>query len=183
MKEKKIMNKKIIAIIGLMGVGKSTIGAKLAEKLSYYFIDSDQEIEDFTKKTINEIFAENGEKYFREIEVKIIKEIIERDENMVLSLGGGSFMNDEIREILKEKAIVIWLYAPIDTILFRIGNKANRPLLNNSKKTRNVMKDKRRVLEQLALKRYPIYGEADYKFNTKEESHENISNQIIKKIS
>lgn len=182
MKEKKITNKKIIAIIGLMGVGKSTIGTKLAEKLSYYFIDSDQEIEDFTKKTINEIFAENGEKYFREIEVKIIKEIIERDENMVLSLGGGSFMNDEIRKILKEKSIVIWLYAPIDTILFRIGNKTNRPLLNNSKKTRNLMKDKRRVLEQLALKRYPIYGEADYKFNTKEDSHENISNQIIKKI-
>lgn len=182
MKDKKIINKKIIAIIGLMGVGKSTIGLKLAEKLSYYFIDTDQEIEDFCKKSVNEIFVENGEKYFREIEEKIIKNIAERDEKMVLSLGGGSFVNNEIRAILKEKAIIIWLEAPIDTILLRIGNKTNRPLLNGVKKSRNLLKDKRKILEQLVLKRYPIYKEADYKFSTKDESHQEIINKIIHKI-
>ena len=136
--------KKIIAIIGLMGVGKTTFGLKLAEKLGYYFIDSDQEIEDREQKPITEIFAKNGEKYFREVEKKIIKEIILRDEKIVLSLGGGSFMDEEIREILKEKSMVVWLYASLDNILHRIGHKNNRPLLNRM--------NKRKILEDLIEK-------------------------------
>ncbi|NBV05982.1 MAG: shikimate kinase [Proteobacteria bacterium] len=164
--------KKIIALVGLMGVGKSTLGTKLANTLGYYFIDSDQEIEDREKKTINEIFAKNGEKYFREIEKNLISEIITRDENIILSLGGGAYINDETRRILKEKSLVIWITAPVNTILQRVGNKNNRPLLNNS--------NKRKTLEELAKKRYPIYGESDLKFDTNEESHEAIISKIIK---
>lgn len=164
--------KKIISLIGLMGVGKTTLGAKLSDALGYYFIDSDQEIEDREKKTINEIFAQNGEKYFREIEKKLIEEIISRDETIVLSLGGGAFMNEDVRKILKEKTTVIWISATINTILHRIGNKNNRPLLNN--------KNRREVLEDLTQKRYPIYAEAHLKFNTTTESHENIIDKIKK---
>jgi shikimate kinase len=164
--------KKIIAIIGLMGVGKSTLGAKLANSLGYYFIDSDQEIEDHEQKTINKIFAQNGEKYFREVEKTLVEEIVFRDENIVLSLGGGSFINDELRKIIKEKSVVIWINAPINTILHRIGNKTNRPLLNQF--------DKRKTLEELAKKRYPIYAECDLKFDTSEENHEMIIKKIIK---
>lgn len=167
-------NKKIIAIIGLMGVGKSTIGVKLAEKLGYYFVDSDSEIEDREKRAINEIFAKDGERYFREVEKKIIKDIVSRDEEMVFSLGGGAFIDEEIRKILKEKALTIWLFADIDEILHRIGNKSNRPLLNHG--------DKRRVLEELAQKRYAIYGEANLKFDTSNENHDSLINKIIKKI-
>lgn len=171
----KVQQRKIIAIVGLMGVGKTTISAKLAEKLKFYFIDCDQEIEDREHKSIAEIFSQNGEKYFRQIEAQTIAEISERDEEIVLSLGGGAFMNDDTRKLLKEKAITIWLFAPIDEILQRIGHKNNRPLLNQ--------KNKREVLEELALKRYPTYEEADLKFNTAETNNEILVRKIIQKIN
>ena len=167
--------KSIIAIIGLMGVGKTTLGLKLSDKLGYYFIDSDQEIEDREQKSINEIFSKNGEKYFREVEKNVIKEIVLRDEKIVLSLGGGAFMNEEVRKVLKEKANVVWIHASIDNILHRIGGKNNRPLLNQQG-------DKRKALEDLARKRYPIYKEADFNYDTGEESQEVVINKIIKQI-
>jgi len=164
--------KKIIALIGLMGVGKSTLGLKLADSLNYYFIDSDQEIEDREKKSINDIFAQNGEKYFREAERKLIEEITYRDENIIISLGGGAFINEASREILQQKALIIWINASVNVILQRIGNKANRPLLNQA--------DKRKTLEELARKRSPIYSQCDLKFDTGEESHEVIIQKIKK---
>ena len=171
----KSLPKKIIAFVGLMGVGKTTLGMKLASKLGYYFIDCDQEIEDREGKTITEIFAQKGEKYFRDVEKKIIQEIISRDEEIVLSLGGGAFIDDENRKIIKEKCLTIWLYATIDTILQRVGNKNNRPLLKQ--------KNRREVLRELAEKRYPLYAEADCKFDTSNENHENLIAKIIKKIN
>ncbi len=168
-------NKNIIAIVGLMGVGKTTIGAKLAKKMGYYFSDCDQEIEDREQKTIAEIFAQNGEKYFREVEKNIIKEIITREEETVLSLGGGAFMDEETRKILKEKAVTIWFDAEIDEILRRISGRSNRPLLNNQ--------DRRKILEELKQKRYPTYLEADLKFDTSTENHEILIAKIIKKIA
>jgi len=166
--------RKIIAIIGLMAVGKTTIGAKLAEKLHYYFVDCDAEIEDLQRKTIKEIFVEKGEKYFRQIEEEAINDIILRDEEMVLSLGGGAFMNEKTRKILQEKAITIWFYTSIDEILKRIGNKDNRPLLNK--------KNKREILEELINIRYPIYAKADLKFDTGEINHELLIKKIIQEI-
>ncbi len=167
-------NKKIIAIIGLMGVGKSTIGAKLAEKTKSYFLDCDSEIEDLEKLSIKEIFAQNGEKYFREIEKKIIRDIVLRDEPMILSLGGGAFMDKDTRILLKEKAITIWLQASVETILYRVGNKDTRPLLNQ--------KNKREILEELIIKRYPIYCEADLKFDTNSINHDLLVTKIIREI-
>ncbi len=158
-----------------MGVGKTTIGSKLAERSKKYFIDCDQEIEDNQRKTIAEIFSENGEKYFREIEKKIIRDIVFRDEEIVLSLGGGAFIDEDTRKILKEKAITIWLHAKIDDIIYRVGHKNTRPLLNQ--------KDKRKVLQELAAKRYPIYSQADFKFDTSQESHEFLVNKIIKIVN
>lgn len=168
-------DKKIIAIIGLMGVGKTTIGAKLAERLKLYFVDCDQEIEDSERRTIKEIFSQDGEKYFRNVEKNIIQEVVQRDENVVLSLGGGAFMSEETRKVLKEKAVTIWLHAKIDTILHRIGNKTTRPLLNSE--------NKREILEDLTIKRYPTYAEADFKFDTGEENHEAIISHIIKELN
>lgn len=157
-----------------MGAGKTTVGTKLAKKLGYYFIDSDQEIEDRERKSIPEIFTKNGEKYFREIEEKIIEEIVFRDEEIVLSIGGGAFMSEKTREILSKKAITIWLDAPIEDLVRRVSAKNNRPLLNG--------KNRRLVLEELAKKRYPIYAQADLKFETNKSSHENLTNRIINKI-
>ena len=163
---------KIIAIIGLMGVGKTTLGLRLAEKLGFYFTDSDQEIEDLEKKSIKEIFKQNGEKYFRQVEKKVIADIIKRDEPMVLALGGGAFLDEETRKALLEKSFVIWLKAPIDVILHRIGNKNNRPLLNNV--------DKRQVLQELMDKRYPIYQLADLEIETSQGNHEFLIEKILK---
>jgi shikimate kinase/3-dehydroquinate synthase len=165
----------IIAIVGLMGVGKTTIGAKLAERLQCYFIDSDQEIEDIEQQTIPEIFAKKGEKYFREIEKNLIKEVVKRDEDIVLSLGGGAFVDDEVRALLKEKATTIWLCADIDDILIRVSGKTNRPLLQTT--------DKRATLEDLARKRYPLYSEAHLKFDTSAETHEVVIRKIIQNLN
>jgi shikimate kinase len=163
--------RKIIAIVGLMGVGKTTVGARLAEKLKYYFIDCDQEIEDRERKTVSEIFTQNGEKYFRDIEERVIAEISDREEEVVISLGGGAFMSEKTQKILKEKAITIWLEAPIEEILHRIGKKNTRPLLNQ--------KNKREILEELAAKRYPTYAKADLKFNT----NNNYGEALLRKIT
>jgi shikimate kinase len=98
-----------------------------------------------------------------------------RDEEIVLSLGGGAFMDAETRKILKEETVTIWLHAKIDDILHRIGHKNTRPLLNQ--------KDKRKILQELAAKRYPFYSEADLKFDTSLESHDVIISKIIKAVS
>lgn len=161
-------NKKIICLIGMMGAGKTTIGKKLAESLDYYFFDSDAEIIDFTKKSISDIFSEDGEDYFRKIEEKIIIKLINRQEKMVLSLGGGAFMNQKVRETLKKEAMTIWLDANINTIIARTKNSNHRPTLNNNN-------NKRKFLQNLLNERKPIYQEADIKI----DSNINDSKQII----
>lgn len=172
----KMRKSKIIALVGLMGVGKTTIGFKLAQELQYYFIDCDDEMQDRHRQTINEIFAKYGEKYFRKIEEEIIEEIVSRDENIVLSLGGGAFMSEKTRKVLKDnEAITIWLDAPIDEIIKRIGRKGNRPLLKNN--------NKRQILAELMLKRAPIYALADLKFTTANINSENLITEIINKLN
>jgi shikimate kinase len=168
-------DKKIIALIGMMGTGKTTIGSKLAEKLNVYFIDSDQEIEDSEQRTIANIFDSDGEEHFRKIEREIIKDIMRRDEPMVLSLGGGSFIDPETRKLIKDNAVSIWLYADVETILHRIAGKNTRPLLSGG--------DRRVILSNLIKERYPIYGQSDIKVDTTKDSHDNILNSIIKQIS
>ena len=118
----------------MMGVGKTTIGKKLAEILDYYYFDSDAEIIDFTKKSIVEIFTQDGEKYFRKIEKNIIANLIQRKEKMVISLGGGAFMDKNTRKILHQNSIIIWLDANIETLIARTKNSTHRPALKNKNK-------------------------------------------------
>lgn len=181
-----INNKKIIALIGMMGVGKTTIGNKLADKLGYYFIDCDQEIEDFEHCSISDIFANKGEKYFREIEEKIICEIVHRDEQMVLSLGGGAYVNEQTRKLLQEKAIVIWLHANIDDLVMRTAGKNNRPLLNHKNfindVDKNNFKDKRQILLELTKQRQKFYQQCDFDFDTTNNNQEVIVNKIIQQL-
>lgn len=167
-----IVNKNIIAIIGMMGAGKTVVGARLAQKLGYYFIDSDEEIEDQDKRKINDIFAQSGEKYFREVEEKIILELIRREENMVISLGGGAFINENIRHNLLDKAFTIWLYASIDETVKRLSYSHQRPLLNFS--------NKRQIIEDLFNKRYPIYQNANIAIDTSNKTIDNIIDNILK---
>lgn len=165
-------NKNIIAIIGMMGAGKTVVGSRLANKLGYYFIDSDEEIEDFDKRNINDIFTQSGEKYFRDIEEKIILELIKREESMVISLGGGAFINENIRNNLLNKTFSVWLYASLDETCKRLSYSNHRPLLNFS--------NKRQVIEDLFNQRYPIYKNANISIDTTNKTIDNIIDNILK---
>jgi len=168
------MSKKIIALIGLMGAGKTTIGLQLSQQLGYYFIDTDQEIEDRYNTTIADIFKQHGESYFRKIEKQLIAEILDRNENIVLSLGGGAFINNDNRQLIQQKCFVIWLHTSIDETIKRIGNKNNRPLLQKQ--------NKRKVLENLAVTRYPIYKQANINIDTTNFSINNVIDSLVNQI-
>ncbi len=124
------LNKKNIAIIGHMGAGKSVIGKLLAKKIDFQHIDSDREIISFSRKSIINIFQEEGEEYFRNIEKKIVLKLIEK-KNVVLSLGGGSILSDLIREQLKKKSITLFLDPSLSELKKRLIKSTNRPLLKN----------------------------------------------------
>lgn len=160
----------------MMGVGKTTIGKKLAEILDYYYFDSDAEISHFTKKTISKIFTENGEEYFRQIEKDIVTNLIQRKEKMVISLGGGAFINDEIRNIILKNCIVIWLDADIETIINRTKLSKNRPTLTKSK-------NKRKFLTNLMTNRNKIYQKSHIKIDVNMNDCKKIIDNIITKLN
>ena len=126
----KELKKNNIAIMGHMGAGKSIIGKILAKKIDFQHIDSDYEIIRFTKKSINKIFKDEGEKYFRNIETKIVLKLIEK-KNVVLSLGGGAILNRLIRDKLKKNSITLFLDVSLFKLEKRLKKSINRPLLKN----------------------------------------------------
>ena len=123
-------SKKIMVLTGMMGSGKSIVGKNLALKLKRDFIDSDLEISKASALSINEIFDQFGEEYFRSGEKKIIKKfLLEKNKNLVLSIGGGAFIDKELRNLINNKSISIWLNASYNTLLKRLNkNTKNRPL-------------------------------------------------------
>ena len=169
-------NIKIICLTGMMGVGKTTIGRKLAEILDYYYFDSDIEISDYAKKNISQIFKDHGEDYFRKLEKDIVTNLVQRKEKMVISLGGGAFIDDEIREILLKNSTVIWLDANLETIISRTKNSTDRPTLTNSV-------NKRMFLSDLLVKRNKIYKGADIKIDVNVNDCKKILDNIITKLN
>jgi len=143
---------KTIALVGLMGAGKTAVGRRLAQRLGIEFADADAEIERAANATIAEIFAEHGEPFFRDREREVTKRLLANPVH-VLATGGGAFMDPATRALLRERAITIWLRADLDLMLARVARRNNRPLLKNG--------DPRVVLERLMAERYPIYAEAD----------------------
>lgn len=164
---------KTIALVGLMGCGKSAIGHRLAARLDLPFLDLDKEIEKMEGLTIPEIFEKHGEQYFRAREKDIAGRILD-GYKCVLATGGGAFINDEIRAMIKEKAISIWLKASFEVLLERVSRKNNRPLLEKG--------DKAAILKDLMEKRYPIYEHADIVVDTTEGMHDIVVNNIVEKL-
>ena len=123
--------KKTIVIIGLMGAGKTSIGRRLAEQLDLTFKDSDEEVEIAARLSINEIFANLGEKKFREGERRVISRLLD-DKPIVLATGGGAFMDRFIRNKIANNGISIWLKSDLPTLVKRTSRRNNRPLLNNT---------------------------------------------------
>jgi len=143
---------KTIALVGLMGAGKSSIGRRLAQRLGLPFIDADSEIEAAAGATIEEIFQRHGEAAFRDGERRVIARILDGPVH-VLATGGGAFMDASTRALIRVRAVSVWLRADIELMLARVGRRSNRPLLKGG--------EPRAVLEQLVAQRYPIYVEAD----------------------
>jgi shikimate kinase len=146
-----------------MGVGKTTVGRRLAKALSLPFKDADAEIELAAGRSVADIFAERGESDFRAGERRVIARLL-RGPPVVLATGGGAFLNADTRRTIKEKAISIWLKADLDVLVRRVKRRDTRPLLRDG--------DPREVLERLAAERYPIYAEADLTVETSESPHD-----------
>ncbi|WP_292054374.1 MULTISPECIES: shikimate kinase [unclassified Brevundimonas] len=151
-----------IALVGLMGVGKSTVGRRLAARLNLPFADGDHEIESAAGMTVSEIFSTRGETEFRAGEARVMKRLLEGPP-IILATGGGAMMNADTREMLKKHAVTVWMRAELDVIAERVARRDTRPLLRG--------RDTMQVLKELAEKRYPIYAEADLTVDVGGGSH------------
>ena len=153
----------------MMGVGKSTIGKLLAKRLKAKFIDVDKVIEKNEKKSIKSIFEERGEKYFRKLERKITLKFL-KNKKAVIALGGGAFINKDIREVVLKSSKSVWLKVGINKLIKRYKNNNRRPLLIKKKSYEDV--------EKIYLTRKKIYSLADFKVNC-----DNMDKaQIVQKI-
>lgn len=165
---------KPIALVGMMGVGKTSIGRRLAQRLQIPFVDADQEIIDAAGLSIPEIFEKFGEAHFRDGERRVIARLFD-GKRKVLATGGGAFVNEETRQLMLERATVIWLDADIDTLVERTARKGDRPLLANG--------DAREILTKLAQERNPLYAQAHVHVKSQSTPHEATLDAILKALS
>ena len=163
--------KKNLLLTGMMGVGKSTLGKKLAKKLKLKFIDIDQVIEKKEKMTIKEIFENKGENYFRKTEKKVSIEEIKKN-NSVIALGGGAFMDSTIRREAKNSSITFWLDVSLDSLLARLRNIKKRPMLNKDNLRESVNK--------IYSERKRIYNKSNFKINCNLMNVDQIVDKIVK---
>jgi shikimate kinase len=160
------LQRRSIVLVGMMGVGKSSVGRRLAGRLSIPFIDADTEIEKAAGMSIAEIFARHGEPYFRSGEARVIARLLEGGPQ-VLATGGGAFMSADTRALIKVKGISIWLHAEFDVLLRRTSKRrSDRPLLQTD--------DPAETLRRLLAEREPTYALADLTVQSREVAHEAI---------
>lgn len=141
-----------IVLVGLMGAGKTSIGRRLAARLALPFKDADAEIEEAAGATIPDIFDRLGEAAFRDGERRVIARLLGGPVH-VLATGGGAFMDENTRALIKSRAIAVWLKADLETLVQRTGRSNHRPLLRSG--------DPREILSRLMEQRYPVYAQAD----------------------
>ena len=163
--------KKNLILTGMMGVGKSTIGKKLAKKLKYKFSDIDKIIEIKEKSTIKLIFENKGENYFRQVEKKITLEELKKD-NLVIALGGGAFLDTSIRKEIKNSSVSFWLDLNIKSLLTRLKNVKKRPLLSHINLEESIVK--------IYSARKKFYSEASFKIRCNSMDKNEIVYKIIK---
>jgi shikimate kinase len=162
-----------IVLVGLMGVGKTTVGRRLAQRLGLPFVDADEEIETAAGMPVSEIFASFGEPYFRDGERRVIARLIDGTPK-VIATGGGAFMNEQTRALILDKATAIWLEADIDVLVERVRRRSTRPLLKD--------RDPGEVLTELAAIRNPIYALAPIHIRSQPSPHDATVGAIMKAL-
>lgn len=168
------LRRKTIALVGLMGAGKSSIGRRLSVVLDLPFRDADSEVEAAAGRTISEIFESFGEDAFRDGERRVIARLMDEGPH-VLATGGGAFVNDETRALIKDRAISIWLKADLELLARRIGRKDTRPLVRG--------KDPLEVLTALAATRDPLYAQADIVVETGDTPHNEAVEAVLRALT
>lgn len=151
-----------VVLVGMMGAGKTTVGRRLAPRLGLPFYDADQEIEKASGMSVSDLFAAHGEKSFREGEARVIRRLLEGPPH-VLATGGGAITNPETRELIRKRAVSIWIEADLDTIVARATRRNTRPLLQTG--------DPRETLKRLIEERKPYYEAADIHVESQSGPH------------
>lgn len=164
------LGQRTIALVGMMGSGKSSIGRRLAARLAIPFVDADTEIEQAAGMTIAEIFEHHGEPYFRGGEARVIARLLDHGPQ-VLATGGGAFMNRDTRAAIQQKGVSIWLKAELEVLMKRIKRRGDRPLLKTD--------DPAATLTALIEQRYPVYAEADLTVLSRDVPHDTIVDEIV----
>lgn len=162
-----------LVLVGLMGAGKSTVGRRLAQRLSRRFVDADDEIERAAGMSIPEIFERYGEAHFRDGERRVLSRLLEED-GIIIATGGGAFMHPETRKLIRERGRSVWLKADLDTLVRRCARRADRPLLKGG--------DARATLGRLMAERYPVYAEADVVVESGGDAHDLVVDRILEAI-
>lgn len=165
---------KNIYLVGFMGTGKTAVGSELAKRKKWQFVDLDDLIELKEKTTIAEIFAKEGEPYFRRLESRVLKEVSD-EKKFVVACGGGIVINPQNIKTMKKTGIIICLAATPQEIFKRTCGYAHRPLLN--------VKGSKKQIELLLKLRSPYYAQADKTINTSEISVKEVVNRILKLIA
>jgi shikimate kinase len=159
-----------VVLVGLMGVGKSTVGRRLARRLGVPFVDSDSAIEDASGLPAAEVFERYGERDFRDGERRLVARLIE-GEVRVIATGGGAYVDPRTRELLNERAITVWLDAPVDILAERTSRRDTRVQLRTG--------DPKAVLERLSEERRPSYKEAHIHVKSGDGAHRDVVDAII----
>ena len=164
-----------VVLVGMMGVGKTSVGRRLAAVLRYDFVDADEAIEEAAQMSVAEIFERYGEDYFRGGERRVIARLLnERNAaaGSVIATGGGAFVDPATRALILERGIAVWLDCDIDTLLDRVGRNANRPLLRQG--------DPRETIERLKAEREPLYREAPIHVASRPGPHQRTVAAILR---
>jgi shikimate kinase len=163
-----------IVLVGLMGAGKSTVGRRLAKRLRLPFVDSDEAIADAAGLSAGELFERYGDADFRDGERRLVARLVDEGHVRVIATGGGAYVNPATRRLLNERAITIWLDAPVDILAERTGRRDTRPLLRQGSRAG--------TLKRLADERGPAYSQAHIRVKSGQGAHRDVVDSIIRAL-
>ena len=171
---RRALNGRSISLVGMMGVGKSTIGKRLSQLLDIEFVDADKEIEAAAGMDVTEIFEQFGEQAFRSGEQKVIRRLMDEGQK-ILATGGGAFEDETTRDLIQDHTISVWLDASLDVLMKRVQRRNDRPLLQTD--------DPEAVMKRLLEERNPTYAHADIRVESRAVNRDVIAGEIIDELA